>query len=104
MSPEPRRGGIGRALTLAACRLARELGCTHPVLNATPEGELLYSTVGLERLGEGRTWWRHPGEQTTPRQEALVEAISFGDLVGLEALQPTDASFKAESAAPVRRP
>jgi ribosomal protein S18 acetylase RimI-like enzyme len=87
--PEHRRRGIGRALTLAACRGARELGCTHAVLNATPEGELLYRTVGFERLGEGRTWWRHPGQRTTPRQEALVEAIGLGDLVRLEALNPT---------------
>jgi ribosomal protein S18 acetylase RimI-like enzyme len=94
VSPEHRRRGIGRALTLAACRLGRELGCTHAVLNATPEGELLYRTVGFERLGEGRTWWRHPGEHTTPRQEALVEAIGFGDLERLEALEPTDAELQ----------
>jgi GNAT superfamily N-acetyltransferase len=88
--PEHRRQGIGRALTLAACGLARELGCTHAGLNATPEGELLYSTVGFERLGEGRTWWRHPGQRTTPRQQALVEAIGFGDVDALQALRPTD--------------
>ena len=56
-----RRHGIGRALTLAACRLARQLGCTHAGLNATPEGELLYRTVGFRSLGMGRTWWAHPG-------------------------------------------
>jgi len=93
VSPEHRRRGIGRALTLAACRLARERGCTHATLNATPEGELLYSTVGFERLGEGRTWWRHPGEHTTPREQALVEAIGFGDLERLEAQRPTDAEL-----------
>jgi ribosomal protein S18 acetylase RimI-like enzyme len=87
--PEHRRQGIGRSLTLAACRLARELGCTHTVLNATPEGELLYRTVGFQRLGEGRTWWRHPGERTTLREQALVEAIGFGDVNGLEALRPS---------------
>jgi ribosomal protein S18 acetylase RimI-like enzyme len=86
---ERRRQGIGRALTLSACRLAREAGCTHAVLNATPEGELLYKTVGFQRMGEGRTWWRHPGERTTPRQVELVEAIGFGDLDALEALRPT---------------
>jgi ribosomal protein S18 acetylase RimI-like enzyme len=92
--PENRRQGIGRSLTLAACRTALELGCTHAVLNATPEGELLYRTVGFERLGEGRTWWRHRGERTTPRQRALVEAIGFGDLDALEALQPTTAELE----------
>jgi ribosomal protein S18 acetylase RimI-like enzyme len=87
--PEYRRRGIGRSLVLGACQVAREAGCTHAVLNATPEGELLYRTVGFERLGEGRTWWRHPGERTTPRQQELVEAIGFGDLERLEALDPT---------------
>jgi ribosomal protein S18 acetylase RimI-like enzyme len=56
-----RRLGIGRALTFAACRLGRRLGCSHAGLNATPEGELLYRTVGFESLGMGRTWWLHPG-------------------------------------------
>lgn len=87
--PEHRRRGIGRALTLCACRIARGAGCTHAVLNATPEGELLYRTVGFTRLGEGRTWWRHPGGRTTARQTALVEAIGFGKLKELEALRPT---------------
>jgi ribosomal protein S18 acetylase RimI-like enzyme len=91
--PEYRRRGIGRSLTLAACRLARELGCTHAVLNATPDGELLYRTVGFQRLGEGRTWWRHPGERTTPREQALVEAIGFGDLDALEALRLAPVEF-----------
>jgi ribosomal protein S18 acetylase RimI-like enzyme len=92
--PEYRRRGIGRALTHAACYVGRETGCTHAVLNATPEGELLYRTVGFERLGEGRTWWRHPGERTTPRQAALVEAIGFGDLDRLEGLNPTPAELE----------
>ena len=92
--PEYRRRRVGRALTLAAGQLARDLGCTHAVLNATPEGELLYRTVGFRRLGEGRTWWRHPGERTTPRQQQLVEAIGFGHVTLLEALGPTDAELE----------
>ena len=92
--PEHRRQGIGRALSLAACRLGAELGCTHAVLNATPEGELLYRTLGFERLGAGRTWWRHPGESTTPREEALVEAIGFGDLERLAILGLTRAELE----------
>jgi ribosomal protein S18 acetylase RimI-like enzyme len=59
--PSHQRQGIGRALTLAACRLGRELGCTHAVLNATGEGEPLYRAVGFESLGMGQTWWLHPG-------------------------------------------
>ena len=45
--------------------------------------------MGFRRLGEGRTWWRHPGERTTPRERELVEAIGFGDFDALEALRPT---------------
>jgi ribosomal protein S18 acetylase RimI-like enzyme len=60
VADEHRRQGIGRSLTLAACRLGRRLGCSHAILNATPEGELLYRTVGFESLGMGRTWWLHP--------------------------------------------
>jgi GNAT superfamily N-acetyltransferase len=92
--PEHRRRGIGRSLSMAACRLARDLGCTHAVLSATPEGELLCRTVGFQRLGKGRTWWRHPGGRTTPREQALVEAIGFGDLDSLEALRPSNAELE----------
>ena len=35
VSPAHRRGGIGRALTIAACRIAAERGCSHATLNAT---------------------------------------------------------------------
>jgi ribosomal protein S18 acetylase RimI-like enzyme len=92
--PEYRRRGVGRALTLAACRLARDVGCTHAVLNATPDGERLYRTVGFRRLGEGRTWWRHPGERTTPRQMVLVEAMGLGEIEELESLRPTGAELE----------
>jgi GNAT superfamily N-acetyltransferase len=93
--PAARRRGIGRALTLAACRLGRELGCTHAVLNATGEGELLYRTVGFESLGWGQTWWLHPGPAPVPRITALTEAIGLGDLRALEALRPTPAELGA---------
>jgi GNAT superfamily N-acetyltransferase len=92
--PGLRRRGIGRALTLAACRLARDLGCTHAVLNATGEGEPLYRGVGFESLGMGQTWWLHPGLRPTSRQTALVEAIGFGDLEALAALRPTRAELE----------
>jgi GNAT superfamily N-acetyltransferase len=54
-----RRRGIGRALVLAACRAARDLGVRWVTLNATPDGELLYASSGFRVLGDGRTWWRH---------------------------------------------
>lgn len=53
-----RRRGLGRALTAAACAHAAALDCTHVTLNATGEGELLYTAAGFRSLGHGRTWWR----------------------------------------------
>ena len=52
-----RRRGIGRALTIAALRLAGSQGCGTATLNATPEGELLYGTLGFRLVGVAQTWW-----------------------------------------------
>ena len=94
--PDRRRHGIGRALTIAACRLGGELGCAFAVLNATGEGEPLYRAVGFQSLGLGRTWWLHPGPRPTSRQTALAEAIGFADLDGLAALRPTPEELEQE--------
>lgn len=51
VAPARRRQGIGRPLTIAACRVAAEHGCTHATLNATGEGRLLYRTLGFTSLG-----------------------------------------------------
>jgi GNAT superfamily N-acetyltransferase len=56
-----RRTGLGTALLNAVCAAAARAGARHAVLNATPEGELLYRTQGFARVGEGITWWRHSG-------------------------------------------
>lgn len=93
VDPARRRKGIGRALTIAACRIAAEQGCTHATLNATGEGELLYRAVGFESLGWGQTWWYSPGPEPTRRQVALAEAIGFGDVAALAALDPTPAEL-----------
>jgi GNAT superfamily N-acetyltransferase len=57
--PPFRRRGIGSALLAAVCTAAAEAGARNAVLNATPEGKLLYSTAGFTQIGAGRTWWRH---------------------------------------------
>jgi ribosomal protein S18 acetylase RimI-like enzyme len=89
VSAAHRRQGIGRALTVAACRLAAEQGCTYAVLNATEDGERLYSTLGFESRGWGQSWWWFPGAIPTPRQTAIAEAIGHGELDKLRALKPT---------------
>ncbi|GMA22613.1 hypothetical protein GCM10025864_03720 [Luteimicrobium album] len=57
--PPFRRRGLGTALLGAVCAAARDAGATHAVLNATPEGKLLYETCGFRQIGEGTTWWWH---------------------------------------------
>ena len=52
-----RRLGIGRALTAAALQLAGAQGCAAATLNATPDGELLYSALGFRSVGVAQTWW-----------------------------------------------
>ena len=93
VAPAQRRQGIGRALTIAACRIAAERGCSHAVLNATDEGALTYRAVGFESLGWGATWWYQAGPRPAPRQTALAEAIGFGDRAALAALRPSPAEL-----------
>jgi ribosomal protein S18 acetylase RimI-like enzyme len=57
--PHARRRGLGTALTLAVCAAAGRSGARTAVLNATPDGRLLYAALGFATCGEGRTWWRH---------------------------------------------
>jgi GNAT superfamily N-acetyltransferase len=56
-----RRQGYGTGLLHAVCAEARQAGARHAVLNATPEGKLLYSSCGFTQIGEGITWWHHLG-------------------------------------------
>ncbi|NNG35354.1 GNAT family N-acetyltransferase [Nakamurella aerolata] len=55
--PPFRRQGLGTALLSAVCRAAMQAGATRAVLNATPDGKLLYSSCGFTQIGVGDTWW-----------------------------------------------
>ncbi len=57
--PRWQRQGVGSALLSAVCAAAAGGGATHAALNATPEGERLYSQRGFARVGDGETWWLH---------------------------------------------
>jgi GNAT superfamily N-acetyltransferase len=57
--PKWQRQGVGSALLSAVCTAAADAGATHAALNATPEGERLYSRRGFRRVGDGETWWLH---------------------------------------------
>jgi ribosomal protein S18 acetylase RimI-like enzyme len=57
--PEARRRGIGRSLALARLGAGRLRGCTSAVLAPTPEGRLLYETLGfhIERQPPGHWFY-----------------------------------------------
>jgi GNAT superfamily N-acetyltransferase len=88
--PKVERRGIGFALAQAALRAAWDADCRAAVLNATDAGERLYRRVGFRSLGWGQTWWRSRTPFPTERQTAIAEAVGFGDLTTLAALDPTE--------------
>jgi GNAT superfamily N-acetyltransferase len=98
VAPAARRQGIGTALTVAASRCGRDLGCRQVLLNATAMGEPVYRRAGFTLLGEaGQTWWMpHDTLQSPPPSRAavaFVEAIGSGDLSTVQAMLeagPTD--------------
>jgi GNAT superfamily N-acetyltransferase len=53
--PPFRRRGLGTALLKA---VGAACGARQAVLNATPQGKLLYETLGFRQIGEGITYWR----------------------------------------------
>jgi ribosomal protein S18 acetylase RimI-like enzyme len=79
--PDRQRRGIGSALTLAACRVARQAGATHLSLNATPDGERAYRKAGFDVVGDGRTWFSelHANESGPDRETvAWAERLARG--------------------------
>ncbi|HWE58365.1 MAG TPA: GNAT family N-acetyltransferase, partial [Solirubrobacteraceae bacterium] len=59
--PGFQRQRLGRALLRRVCASARAAGAHTAVLNATPDGERLYSAEGFVRIGTGITYWHHLG-------------------------------------------
>ena len=57
--PRFQRRGLGQALLRTVCEAARVAGADRAVLNATPEGERLYSADGFVHVGRGITYWHH---------------------------------------------
>jgi GNAT superfamily N-acetyltransferase len=57
--PQFQRRGLGRALLRTICAAARAAGANRAVLNATPDGERLYSAEGFGHVGRGITYWHH---------------------------------------------
>ncbi len=83
-----RRRGVGWTLTHRLCAVGARDGVRFVTLNATGDGERLYSAMGFRSLGFGRTWWMHrPAVQAgppPPRVVAYAEAIARGDVAALE--------------------
>ena len=90
VEPEARNRGIGKAVTLAACLVARERGYRYAVLNATDLGRPAYERLGFEWLGDGWTWWlnvpRLAARLPTLNRIALAEAVGRGDVPALDLL------------------
>ncbi|MBA2277613.1 MAG: GNAT family N-acetyltransferase, partial [Chloroflexia bacterium] len=85
--PAARRRGIGSALIRAAATFAQRRGATALGLNATPDGERLYSRLGFTAVGDGQTWHLPAGRLGTPPDAELItlaEEIAGGALPTLE--------------------
>jgi len=81
------RRGIGTALIRAAVDLACQRGATALGLNATPDGEQLYRTLGFTVVADGQTWYMPASRLATAPASAAVdiaEAIARGAISALE--------------------
>lgn len=92
--PRFRNKGIGKAVTLAACRYAREKGYRYAVLNSTDAGKRSYGQLGFSAVGNGWTWWlamdRLLSRPPSATEVRLAEAIGRGDESELSLLRPPD--------------
>jgi ribosomal protein S18 acetylase RimI-like enzyme len=95
--PRSRHLGIGKAVTLAACRYARERGYRYAVLNSTDAGRRTYEQLGFVTVGEGWTWWlimdrllSHPPSRM---ETALAEAVCRGDMAALQGFSMSPAAL-----------
>lgn len=61
-----RRHGLGTEVVTYVVAEAGRRGADRVTLNATPDGERLYSACGFTLLGRGRTWWWHATQGTAP--------------------------------------
>jgi hypothetical protein len=95
--PRARNKGIGKAVTLAACLYAREMGFRYAVLNSTDIGKPTYQKLGFRSVGDGWTWWltieRLLTRPPEPAEVRLAEAVGAGDIAELAALMAEHPSY-----------
>ncbi|MBO0780923.1 MAG: GNAT family N-acetyltransferase [Ktedonobacteraceae bacterium] len=88
--PAARNQGIGTALAWESCNLARQMGCHHVMLNATPMGEPVYRRVGFQSMGYSPSWYLRTKTLAAPplanNQVLFLEAVGRGDLIALDEL------------------
>lgn len=94
VDPQWQGKGIGTALTIEICRIARDHGASRVALNATPDGERIYRQLDFAVAGDGQTWFL-PGSVLRDRPSrdeiAAAEAIARGEV---DRLNPGIASWE----------
>ncbi len=90
--PSFRRRGIGRALMIRCCEIARRRGCHYATLNSAASE--FYADIGFDSLGWGQTWWMHRHTLEAPTLgQSLVDyilALARGDIRTLESIPASD--------------